>query len=319
MLPCHPALPPGLVLEITRRWIFATATVMYRRFRRACLRFSRVCGSSVVENPSLLTIFNGPYADRVTTFIDILAFTRDVASLSTRPGLILSIEAVLNRLRNCQSNIDDKRTKGGVRHDARMTCFSDSVVLSYAVQPGAANRALSDAAFIGRILLGGGYLPRGAITIGKLVHTDKIIFGDALIKAAQEEKSSVVTPRIALLPDFHDLVRWEFKDILEDKSAFVRDRGDGPFVHILGNRWPFIEQEKRDRAAKNIAGDTVVEMYDEIRLAMPVRCSDAPDERARAKVRWIRDYVNETIAEQNLPLDFRVILPGDPDGATGPE
>ena len=273
----------------------------------------------MVEEPGMLTVFNGPYTDRIATFIDILAFTRDVASLSTRPGLILSIEAVLNRLRNCQSNIDDKRIKHGVQHDARITCFSDSVVLSYAVGPGAANRALADAAFIGRVLLGGGYLPRGAITVGKLVHTDKIIFGEALISAAQEEKSTVVTPRIALMPVFHDLVRWEFKSSLEDKSAFVRDRGDGPFVHILGNRWPFIEQEKHDRAAQNIAGDTVAEMYDEISLAMPVRCSDAPDERARAKVRWIRDYVNETIGEQNLPQKFKVILPGDSKVSAVPE
>jgi len=157
------------------------------------------------------------------------------------------------------------------------------------------------------------------VTVGKLVHTDKIIFGEALIHAAQEEKSSVITPRIALLPVFHDLVRWEFKDISEDKSAFVRDRGDGPFVHILGNRWPFLEQEKRDRAAQNIAGDPLAEMYDEIRLAMPVRCSDAHDDRARAKVRWMRDYVNETIGEQKLSPSFRVILPGDPNVSTVPE
>ncbi|MDE2166565.1 MAG: hypothetical protein KGJ66_09545 [Alphaproteobacteria bacterium] len=271
----------------------------------------RTLALAQVRNPALLTIFNGPYANRLTTFIDILAFTRDVVSLSTRPGLIYSIEAVLSRLRNLQSNIDGKRAREGVRHDARMTCFSDSVVLSYATQPGAANRALADAAFIGRVLLAGGYLPRGAITVGKLVHTEKIIFGEALIQAAHEEKSSVITPRVALLPVFHDLVRLQFAGIAEDKSAFVRDRGDGPFVHILGNRWPFIEQERRDRAAQGIAGDAVAEMYDEIRLAMPVRYSDAPHDRARDKIRWVRDYVNDTISEQQLSLGFRVILPGD--------
>jgi hypothetical protein len=264
----------------------------------------------MVEKPELLTISNGPYADRITTFIDILAFTRDVASLPTRPALIPSIEAVLSKLRNCQSNIDDKRAKDGVRHDARMTCFSDSIVLSFAAQSGAAMRALAHAAFIGHVLLRHGYLPRGAITVGKLVHTDKIIFGDALIHAADEEKNRVITPRIALLPVFHDLVRQEFTDTRKDKGAFVRDRGDGPFVHILGNCWPFLGQEKRDRAAQNIDGDPINEMYDEIRRTMPVRCEDAPDDRARVKLRWIRDYVNDTIDEQNLSADLKVILPG---------
>jgi hypothetical protein len=34
---------------------------------------------------------DGPYTDRITTFIDILGFTLDVASLPARPALLLSI------------------------------------------------------------------------------------------------------------------------------------------------------------------------------------------------------------------------------------
>ena len=48
----------------------------------------------------LLTIHNGPYTDRITTFIDVLGFTRDLSSPSTRRALILSIEALLSSLRS---------------------------------------------------------------------------------------------------------------------------------------------------------------------------------------------------------------------------
>src|SRR5262245_22957948 len=71
------------------------------------------------------------YQRDITTFIDILDFTRDVKSLSNRIQLLLPIEAVLRHIANCKRNIDHARSKGSGRHDARMTSFSDCVVLSY--------------------------------------------------------------------------------------------------------------------------------------------------------------------------------------------
>jgi hypothetical protein len=192
-----------------------------------------------------------------------------------------------------------------------MTCFSDNVALSYGVGPGAANRALADAAFLGQVMLRRGYLPRGAITIGKLVHTDWIIFGDGLVHAAEAEKSHVITPRIALLEPFDDLMRREFATCPQLKSEFVRDHGDGPFVHILGERWPFLDRERRDRVAQNIAGDPVTEVFEEIRQSLPIRFANAPDDRAREKIQWMRDYVNETIREQNISQHFEVVLSAD--------
>lgn len=260
-----------------------------------------------------LTIFDGPYDDRITTFIDILAFTRDVASLPQRPALLISIEAVLDKLRKCQADLDKKRVEKTTLYDACMTCFSDNVVLSYKLEPGAAHRALEHAAFIGQLLLRGGYLPRGAITVGKLVHTERIIFGEGLIYAADEEKNRVITPRIKLMPPFHDLIRYEYAQTSQNKHEFVRDRGDGPFVHILGNCWRFLEQEKQKDAEMGVGGDPIADMYDEIKQTLPIRCEDAPDDRARSKIRWMRDYVNDTINEQNRSTHYKVILPGDPE------
>lgn len=254
----------------------------------------------------LLTIFNGPYEDRITTLIDILGFSRDVASLASRPGLIVSIEAVLTRLRKCKVDIDNARTSGRSRHDAKMTCFSDNIVLSY-TRDGAA-RALADAAFISQTLLRGGYLPRGAITVGKLIHTEEIIFGAGLIEAAEAEKATIIMPCIALLPPFETLVEPVFAGVPEDKPLYLRSDAAKQFVHILGDQWPFLAQEKRDMAARGIGGDPIAEMYDEIRLALPIRHSNAPHEAAREKIRWMRDYVNQTIAEQGLPSHYQVVL-----------
>jgi hypothetical protein len=168
---------------------------------------------------------------------------------------------------------------------------------------------LADSAFIGQTLLRGGYLPRGAITVGKLTHTEEIIFGAGLIDAAEAEKATVIVPRVALLTPFESLLRPVFAEVPEERLAYLRSDATGEFVHILGDQWPFLEQEQRDMTAQDVGGDPIGEMYDEIRQVLPIRYASAPHEAAMEKIRWMRDYVNQTIAEQGLPPHYRVVLP----------
>ena len=250
----------------------------------------------------------GPYDNRITAFIDILGFSRDVKAISGHPGLLLSINAVLSHLLKCKGDLDRARQSRGVKHDARMTCFSDCVVLSYNAEAGAALRAIADAAFVGRVLLAGGYLPRGVITVGPLVHTEGIIFGDALIEAAKEEECRVDTPRIKLMPAFATILKAELAEHRDDGRDFFQDRGDGPFVHILGSRWPFVRKEREDRVRQGIGGNHIDDLYSEMHDALPVRFKNAPHERARNKIRWICDYINDAISEQGLSPRYKVDL-----------
>ena len=80
------------------------------------------------------------YQDRITCFIDILGFSRDVASLDAKPALLLSVDAVLRRIGRCKSDTDRARATRGTTYDARMSCFSDCLVVSYRCEPGATLR-----------------------------------------------------------------------------------------------------------------------------------------------------------------------------------
>jgi hypothetical protein len=51
------------------------------------------------------------------------------------------------------------------------------------------------------------------------------------------------------------------------------------------------------------------EMFDELRQTLPLRYKNAENERQRQKIEWMCDYVNDTIVEQNLPTDWKVVLP----------
>jgi hypothetical protein len=84
-------------------------------------------------------------------------------------------------------------------------------------------------------------------------------------------------------------------------GAFVRDFGTGPFVHILGRDWVFLEREKEKAASGKYGGSGVADMYDELRAALPIRYRNAPHVRARAKIEWMRDYINGVVDEYELP------------------
>jgi hypothetical protein len=251
------------------------------------------------------------YRERITCFIDILGFSRDVAQIDSNPALFLSVDAVLRHLRMCKSNIDCARAAHGTTHDARMHCFSDSLVVSYQAEPGAALRALSDAAFLGHVIIRAGYLPRGVITVGKLYHDDMVVFGGALVEAAELEKTHVSTPRIAITEPFMRIVRVDLSregaQGLEEK--YIHDQGSGPFVHILGRAWPFLEKERGQEQAGDLHGEGMADMFREVRNALPQRYALAPHDAAREKLRWMRDYVNQAAEEHRLPDDFKVVLP----------
>lgn len=251
------------------------------------------------------------YPERITSFIDLLGFSRDVQQIENRPHLFVSIDAVLRRIGKCKADIDRKRANGGTTFDARMSHFSDCLVLSYRNEPGASLRALWDAAFVGHVILRPGYLPRGVITLGRLYHDDVVVYGSALVEAAEREKCEVITPRIAVTDTVMKLVRADLKrDCAEElESDLLRDVGTGPFVHILGKEWSFLQKERELVAAGQCHGDGVQDMFEELQAMLPLRYQNAPHEAARRKIEWMRDYINSVIDEDGHSGTLKCRLP----------
>jgi hypothetical protein len=251
------------------------------------------------------------YPNRIVTFIDILGFARDVMKLREKPGLYMSIDAVLCHIAMCKRDIDNVRLTRGVRFDHRITPFSDCLVMSYEPTPGASLRAIADAAFIGQLILRPGYLPRGAITLGSLVHDDAVVFGEGLVRAYGLETRVVDTPRIVITDEVLRLVH---NDLAQEQPSdsvdlYVRDLGTGPFVHVLGSKWPFLEEEREKQRTGVYTGDGITEMYEQLRDVLPIRYRNAPHKRAERKIEWMRDYVNSVIDENGLSPSLKVSLP----------
>ncbi len=250
------------------------------------------------------------YPKRVTTFIDMLGFTRDVRSLERRPHLLLPIEAVLRHIANCKRKIDEARARGMGRHDARMTHFSDCVILSYRPEPDAAARALWDAAVLGHVMLRAGFLPRGAITIGRLWHDDNAVFGQAFLDAYETERERVITPRIVVDDPVMELARVFLNDHSgpETEQSCIRDDGEGRYVHILSKDWSFLRREQAEEQAGKYEFSGVQLMFEEMQAMLPLRFQEATP-RERLKLEWMRDYVNRAVEEHGLPDTLKVVLP----------
>jgi hypothetical protein len=245
------------------------------------------------------------YPERIVTYIDLLGFSRDVQRIEERPGLLLSIDAVLSAIVRCKHDLNARRESGELNYDARLTQISDALVISYRIETGAFSKAISHAAFLGNVCVRRGYLPRGIITIGKLVHDADRLYGRGLIDAYNAERQYVVDPRIAIDARVIEEVRKEFAQAgqIGRAASFTRNRGAGDFVHMLGPDWPFL----KTMAAKG--DDGVSDMFDELRQMLPLRYRNADNDAQRSKIEWMSAYVNETIAEQHLPSEWQVVLP----------
>ncbi len=86
-------------------------------------------------------IDSGPACpNRITCFIDMLGFTRDVLDLELlerRLHILLPMDAMLQHIANCKHNIEQPRAESRCRYDGRMMHLSDCIVLSYRAEPNA--------------------------------------------------------------------------------------------------------------------------------------------------------------------------------------
>uniref|UniRef100_UPI00404924D4 hypothetical protein n=1 Tax=Gelidibacter sp. TaxID=2018083 RepID=UPI00404924D4 len=137
------------------------------------------------------------YEYRICCFIDILGFKSHIDSTVDSSGndvedKIRSIKRVIDIANKILIDYDS-----GVSKSKMVTQFSDSIVISFKIEENSeVFYSIIDLLHISFELANNGYLTRGGVSVGKLVHSDKHIFGPALVDAYILESKKAINPRI---------------------------------------------------------------------------------------------------------------------------
>ena len=85
--------------------------------------------------------------------------------------------------------------------DKRITIFSDSIIISVLDVENSLLELILDIRYLQQNSVMHGLLLRGGISIGKLIHTEKDIYGPVFIDAYKLESECAIYPRIILHPN----------------------------------------------------------------------------------------------------------------------
>lgn len=145
------------------------------------------------------------YDNRVVAFIDILGFRELVASTVGKEDSDneMQIDAIVKTYDAIREiwDLDAKSNslKREVITSKKVTIFSDSIVVSFKItDQSEVFSTLLEIKWLLMRMIYHGILCRGAVSIGKLIHSDKYIFGPALVEAYTLESKAAVYPRVIL-------------------------------------------------------------------------------------------------------------------------
>lgn len=168
------------------------------------------------------------YEQRLILFLDFLGFKRIVENTTTdakRLASLLRAIKLLSELRADEADISKQVTQ-----------FSDSVVVSYSVsETSSVFYLVNEVALLIIDLAYMGFLVRGGITFGSLIHTTEYLVGPAMIRAYEMESMEAKSPRVLLDPNIIKIARRYHapqnspKDEAQYVSGFMTRDEDGLF------------------------------------------------------------------------------------------
>lgn len=143
------------------------------------------------------------YENRVVAFIDILGFKSLLDETTGKDGSDNeeNIDALISAYKTIKDVWEADENFGSLSKPTsrKVSIFSDSIVVSFEV--GETSQVFSTLLDIKHLIMSLIYrkiLCRGAVALGKFIHTDDFLFGPALVEAYILESKAAMYPRIIL-------------------------------------------------------------------------------------------------------------------------
>ena len=166
------------------------------------------------------------YEVRVVAFLDVLGWGDAVARSVNDAELTRAMGVAVNSIR-VQGQAFDWGKEHGMGEwpgDPRISQFSDSIVLSMRADNNTAIHLPRSLFSLVRQLMEHGFLVRGGITTGQLIHRGSMTYGPALVRAYQLESKIAVHPRIILDQPLAQTFGQGMKYINKDRSLIGQEK-----------------------------------------------------------------------------------------------
>lgn len=145
------------------------------------------------------------YEQRIVAFLDILGFRSLLDETVDKDGndieeKINSVISAYQAIRDIWDLDNGKVLSEFKKKDSKqVSIFSDSIVVSFKVEdPSQVFYTLLEIKHVIMLLLYRKILCRGAVAIGKFIHTENYLFGPALVEAYTLESKAAMYPRVIL-------------------------------------------------------------------------------------------------------------------------
>lgn len=235
------------------------------------------------------------YENRLVFFIDILGFREIIKQTDGRIAVQNSrtIENIFNLFNNYGRFFSEGDEE--MFESKKITQFSDTIVVSFILkQPGDIIFTLSDCLHLIMNLLGKGFLCRGGVAYGKLIHTDKLIFGPALVEAYDLEQRAALYPRViisegVLLKSYEEYEKQDgvsridlYYGVQQIQEFLVKDFDGLYFIDYIRKVQGEINEERMD------------EYYKKLKKIIESGMT-SKSEHIKVKYSWMKEKYNEYV------------------------
>ena len=260
------------------------------------------------------------YDTRIVAFIDILGFKQLVMESETDNSKFKILDQTLTHLKKMENNdkwglklieIEEDAQRHGIedfdiRKSVRVTCFSDSIVVSVQINKNNINHIVSaliaNLSYIGSELMSNGILIRGGISVGNLNHTkDGKIIGKAMIEAYELESKCANYPRIILSDKLLKMMNYPY---LTKKERFPHNQ----YIKRFDDGCVGFHQMIYYEVIQSSENLPVNRFYDSLKRSKETIIngldSTFQNPKIYDKYKWLKNQYKNLIIKENLKEEF---------------
>ncbi len=252
---------------------------------------------------------NMNYERRIVCFIDILGFKNHIDETVNDMGnedVVEKINSIITAI-----NLSKKILYDDVIKSKMVTQFSDSIVISFKIEEeSGVFFSLLDLLHLSFELAFKGYLIRGGVVYGKLIHTEDFVFGPGLNAAYLLESKEAKYPRIVIDPSVL-LIGKTFP--LSINSANEEEESILKIVKTDSDKRLYIDYINGAYTELDEANYTMIKYLRQLSSLVKKGYEQniLKDERVNEKLDWLKDKVNATIREFSSGAKKIGIIDGD--------